>query len=207
MTRRRLVPAMLVMLTMPAGGCATGGGLRVEGDDPVTPTAAATPTVNTAPTPTVNTAPGPPRTPAIMTTEETSLATIRQTLLADDRLDKNIRTVLENCEVVERCLRRGVRVDVMHTGQPQQVVTVNTVDGFSFGGFLLALEPAGPRPVWSLTADQLKIYPSRQGDLVVESKVFGPNDQVCCPSGSKVEVYRWNGRQMTKLSEQYQEGD
>lgn len=41
---------------------------------------------------------------------------------------------------------------------------------------------------------------SPQGELVVESKIFTINDPVCCPSGRRVEVYRWNGRQMIKVS-------
>ena len=135
-----------------------------------------------------------------------SLEAIRQTLLADDRVDFNARNLLKKCEVVTRCLSRGDTVNVMHTDRPQQVVTVHTLDGLVFGGFLLALEPSGPRLVWSLNADGLKIYPGKKGDLVVESKVYGASDHTCCPSGSRVEVYRWNGRKLTRISSQYQEG-
>lgn len=201
MTRRRLLPVVVVLL-LGVAGCASGSGLRVEGAEaPVTVTVTpsnAGPSSSATPTPSPSkSGPGAPA----------GLDQFRRTLLADPRVDPNVRTVLTNCVLAERCLRRGVQVDVMHTGHPQQVVTVHTVDGFSFGAFLLALEPAGPRLVWSLSAQQVEVYPGKQGDLVVESKVFGLNDRVCCPSGSKIEVYLWNGQQMTRTSEQYQEGD
>jgi hypothetical protein len=41
----------------------------------------------------------------------------------------------------------------------------------------------------------------------VESKIFTIDDKVCCPSGRRVEIYRWTGRQMTKVSSQDQKGD
>ena len=40
----------------------------------------------------------------------------------------------------------------------------------------------------------------KQGDLVVESSVFRPDDHACCPSGSRVEVYRWSDGRMMRLS-------
>jgi hypothetical protein len=94
----------------------------------------------------------------------------------------------------------------MHSGRPQVVVTIQTIDNFIFGAFLLAQEPAGLRLVWSLKAEQLKIYPSKHGDLVVESKIFGVDDRACCPSGSRVEVYRWVDGRMIRANSTDQEG-
>jgi hypothetical protein len=36
--------------------------------------------------------------------------------------------------------------------------------------------------------------------------VYGPTDRSCCPSGSKVEVYRWNGNYLVKKSEVFTKG-
>jgi hypothetical protein len=98
-------------------------------------------------------------------------------------------------------------VNVLRTAQPQVVVLIHTVDGFTYGGFLIAVESGAPRLVWSLKADQLKISASQQGDLIIESEIFAVDDKPCCPSVTRVEVYRWNGRQMIKVSSQDQKGD
>jgi hypothetical protein len=95
----------------------------------------------------------------------------------------------------------------LHSGTPQQIVLIHTLENFVFGFFLIAVEPTGPRPIWNLKADLPTVSASPQGDLVVESKVFTIEDQVCCPSGRRVEVYRWNGRQMIKVSSTDNKGD
>jgi hypothetical protein len=136
-----------------------------------------------------------------------SLAQVRQTLLADKSLDGYSRTVLSRCLVVERCLSRGATVNVMRSAQPQLVVLIHTIEGFTFGAFLIAVDSGAARQVWSLKADQLKISASQQGDLVVESEIFAAEDKLCCPSVTRVEVYRWTGRQMIKVSSQDQKGD
>ena len=195
--RRALLPAVATVLALTAlSACANGGGLRVEGAEPTE--------TNSSPTqPSVMGTSGPERTPA----RPASLAEIRLKLLADKRLDTYSRTVLAKCVVISRCLSQGPSVDVMHNGVGQEVVFIHTLDKFVFGVFLIALEPAGPRRIWSLKVDQPTINASPVGDLVVESKIFTIDDKVCCPSGRRVEVYRWNGRQMTKVSSQDQKGD
>lgn len=209
MKRRQSLPLVLpVLVLLLLVGCASGSGLRVEGvHTPVTVTAspAGSPSATAGKPPAADVVPkGTPSNGPRGAQPALSLPAVRQTLLADPRVDPNFRTVLVKCAVVDRCLRRGISADVMHTGRPQQVVTLHTLDNFSFGAFLLAQEPNGPRLIWSLRADQPIISRSKDGDLVVESKVFGTDDQACCPSGSKVEVYRWNGQQMTRISEQHQ---
>jgi hypothetical protein len=87
------------------------------------------------------------------------------------------------------------------------VVMIHTVDPFVVGAVLMAVEPSGPRRIWGLQAEQLKINASQQGDLVVESGIFQADDRVCCPSVTRVEVFRWNGRQMIKVSSRDQKGD
>ncbi|HEY3509239.1 MAG TPA: hypothetical protein VGL36_08750 [Kribbella sp.] len=188
--RRTVLPvvATLVALIMLAA-CGNGGGLRVEGPESPPPD---TPTPSVA----LGTDPAPRRTPEVAV----DLYKVRARLLADKHLSGYARTVLSNCTVISRCLSRGKTVDVMHSGTPQQIVLIHTLEKFVFGIFLIAVEPSGPRPIWSLDVEQPTVNASPQGELVVESKIFTINDPVCCPSGRRVEVYRWNGRQMTKVS-------
>ncbi|TDU88233.1 hypothetical protein EV138_1775 [Kribbella voronezhensis] len=198
MRAKRVLPAAVMLLALLTfTGCANGGGLRVEG--------AEAPSTTTPAAPSTKTPQGfgkTDRTPVTV-----SLSQVRQTLLADPSLDQYSRTVLRGCLIVERCLTRGATVNVMRSAQPQLVVLIHTVDNFTFGAFLIAVEPGGPRRVWSLKADQLKISASRQGDLVVESEIFAVDDKPCCPSVTRVEVYRWTGQQMIRVSSQDQKGD
>ncbi len=202
-TRRTALPAFVTLIALLGlSACANGSGLRVEG-------AEAPPSSGTPSTPpsvmgtTEGFAPEPKRTPEAAV----DLRQVRLKLLADKRLPSYSRDVLVNCTVISRCLSRGKTVDVLHSGTPQQIVLIHTLDNFVFGFFLIALEPSGPRPVWSLKADLPTVNASPQGDLVVESKIFTIEDKVCCPSGGRVEVYRWNGRQMTKVSSADNKGD
>jgi hypothetical protein len=182
-------------------GCANGSGLRVE--DSNVPAPASTPSVPTN----RGFAPSEKPTPMMVPNVTLSLEKVRDTLLADKKLDEQSRKVLDKCTVIARCLKRGPTVDAMHTGRPQLVVLIHTLDNFVFGAFLIAPEPSPPRRVWSIEAQQLKINAGRQGELIVQSDIFDLDDKPCCPSGTRVEVYRWVGGQMTKVSSQDQKGD
>jgi hypothetical protein len=201
--RRTVLPAFVTLIALVGlSACANGSGLRVEG-------AEAPPSSGTPSTPpsvmgtTEGIAPEPKRTPEVAV----DLRQVRVKLLADKHLVPHWRGLLVNCTVISRCLSRGKTVDVLHSGTPQQIVLIHTLDNFVIGFFLVAVEPSGPRPVWSLKADLPTVNASPQGDLVVESKIFTIEDKTCCPSGGRVEVYRWNGRQMTKVSSVDNEGD
>ena len=190
--RRRLLAAVAAFLALTVlSACANGGGLRVEGAEapPTSPTPSTVLGTNGVP-------PEPKRTPDVAV----NLNQVRVKLLADRHLPEYARSVLQKCTVIARCLSRGKTVDVMHSGTPQQIVLIHTLEGFVFGFFLIAVEPSGPRPIWNLKADLPTVNASPQGDLVVESKIFTIEDKICCPSGGRVEVYRWNGRQMIKVS-------
>ena len=188
--RRTVLPAVVTLVaTITLAACGNGSGLRVEGPESPPPD---TPTPSVA----LATNPTPRRTPEVAV----DLYKVRARLLADKHLSGYARTVLSNCTVISRCLSRGKTVDVLHSGTPQQIVLIHTLEKFVFGIFLIAVEPSGPRPIWSLDVEQPTVNASPQGELVVESKIFTINDPVCCPSGRRVEVYRWNGRQMTKVS-------
>ncbi|MEU8222107.1 hypothetical protein [Kribbella sp. NPDC048915] len=190
--RRTVLPAVAtVVATAALVACGNGGGLRVEGAEPPPETPSPTIAVGKG-----SPSPGVARTPQVAV----DLAEVRTQLLADKHLSDYARTVLANCTVISRCLSRGKTVDVMHSGTPQQIVLIHTLEKFVFGIFLIAVEPSGPRPIWSLDVEQPTVNASPQGDLVVESKIFAIDDPVCCPSGRRVEVYRWNGRQMIKVS-------
>jgi hypothetical protein len=200
--RRTALPAFVTLIALVSlSACANGGGLRVEGAE--APPSSATPTGPSVMGTTEGVTPEPRRTPEVAV----DLPQVRLKLLADKQLPPHWRDVLAKCTVISRCLSGGTTVDVMHSGTPQQIVLIHTLENFVFGFFLIAVEPSGPRPVWSLKADLPTVNASPQGDLVVESKIFTIEDKVCCPSGRRVEVYRWNGRQMTKVSSADQKGD
>lgn len=191
--RRTVLSAVAaVVATITLAACGNGGGLRVEGPESPPPT---TPTPSVA-FGTGSASPRAERTPEVAV----DLYKVRSRLLADRHLSSYARTVLSNCTVISRCLSRGKTVDVLHSGTPQQIVLIHTLEKFVFGIFLIAVEPTGPRPIWNLDVEQPTVNASPQGELVVESKIFTINDPVCCPSGRRVEVYRWNGRQMIKVS-------
>jgi len=190
--RRTVIPAVAAFVALTVlSACANGGGLRVEGAEapPASPTPSTALGTN-----------GVQSEPKLTPEVAVDLAQVRVKLLADKHLPQYARNVLEKCTVIPRCLSRGKTVDVMHSGTPQQIVFIHTLENFVFGFFLIAVEPSGPRPIWSLKADLPTVNASPQGELVVESKIFTIDDKVCCPSGGRIEVYRWDGRQMAKVS-------
>ena len=190
--RRTVLPAFVTLIALVSlSACANAGGLRVEGAE--APPASPTPSTVLG---TNGVQPEPKLTPEVAV----DLAQVLVKLLADKHLPQYARSVLEKCTVIPRCLSRGKTVDVMHSGTPQQIVFIHTLENFVFGFFLIAVEPSGPRPIWSLKADLPTVNASPQGELVVESKIFTIDDKVCCPSGGRIEVYRWDGRQMAKVS-------
>ncbi|ONI75642.1 hypothetical protein BWI15_07350 [Kribbella sp. ALI-6-A] len=202
MRARRVLPAVLAVVALMLGaGCANGGGLRVEGAEPATSTSPApssTPSRKSI---------GPDQQDRRPTPVTVSLAQVRLKLLADRKLEPFFRTILDTCTVVERCMSRGPTVNVIRSAYPQIVVYIELDKSFNYGAVLMAAEPTGPRRIWGLRADQTKISASQHGDLVVESKEFALNDKACCPSVTRVQIFRWNGRQMNLVSSQDQKGD
>ncbi|GAB2573650.1 hypothetical protein [Kribbella endophytica] len=202
MRARQMLPAALAVaaLTLSAG-CANGSGLRVEGAEPAAGPSSATPSPSIK-----GFGQGKPEqspTPAVTV----SLGQVRLKLLADRKLEPFFRSILAGCTVVERCMRRGPTVNVTKSQYPQLVVYIHLDGNFNYGAVLMAAEPTGPRRIWGLKADQTKISASRGGDLVVESGVFTAADKVCCPSVTRIQVYRWKGQQMFLVSSQDQKGD
>jgi hypothetical protein len=197
-----MLPAALAVavLTLTAA-CGNGSGLRVEGAEPEASTSpAATPSTKGFG---AERTPDARKTPAVTV----SLGQVRLKLLADKKLEPFFRTILNSCTVVERCMTRGPTVNVTNSQYPQLVVYIHVDKNFNSGAVIMAAEPTGPRRIWGLRADQVKISASRSGQLVVESGVFGTNDKPCCPSVTRLQVYRWTGRQMLLESSQDQKGD
>ena len=204
------MPRLLAVLTVlvVGAGCTGGDGLRVEGTPLVTPAPASpsiTPqTATERQTPEVRT---PTRTPSITTrlvpAALLNVTQLRQVLLTDPRVTRDIRNVVRTCR--GRCVRPGVIGDFVRQGGRQQVVLVNTADGLVFGAFLIGrLNSPKPRVIWALDTSLVRnVSAGRGGTLVVESAVFGRNDRICCPKGSKVEVYGWNGTRLVKTYEQF----
>lgn len=205
-----VLPRLLAVLTVLAvgAGCTGGDGLRVEGTPSLTPvpsTATGTPRTMTAEqTPQVRRPTRPPTiTKRLVPAGLLTVGQLRLVLLTDSRVSDDIRNVVRTCR--GQCVRPGVTGDFVHQGTRQQVVLVNTADGLVFGAFLIGrLGSSKPRVIWALDTSLVrKVSAGRGGTLVVESAVFGRNDRICCPKGSKVEVYSWNGTRLVKTYEQF----
>ena len=187
---RSLVAATLVLV---AGGCAVGDGMRVEGSAPV-------------PTPSrPSSSPEVMRTPEIAAKGGVDAQSVRQVLLTDSRVEPDVKNVVRTCT---ECTRLGAGTDVIPDGTGQWIATVSLRNGGVFAALLVGTAGAGrvgsgPRVLWSLEGDDMKVSVGTGRTLVVESAVFGPTDRVCCPTGSKLEKYRWNGTRIVKISEQF----
>lgn len=217
------VTALVVLVTLTAlVGCAGRDGLRVEGTAAPAP-AAGTTTATPSPTPTASRRGPPATTPTEPPTVTPSRPTVRiereparsvrlgpgqlrALLLADPAVDPDAKAMLAVCR--EKCLTRGVATDLVGRGSPQRVVTVNLpANGFVFTAYLVGDDAADTPSVLSvIRGDDMRITAGRRRTLVVESKVFGQADPICCPSGSKVEIYRWSGNHLVRTSEVFKKG-
>lgn len=206
---RPLLAAGIAAMTLMLGGCGTGDGLRVEtGHEPAAGQATTTPT----PGDTTSTQdPGQTTSSNGIMGEhvgtgaaDLSLTELRTLLLNDTAVDPDAKAVLRTCE---QCLSRGITTDVIGTGSPQRVVTIKVLDpGWTFVAYLVGDVDGVPKVRSTIRGQDMKITAGRDRSLVVGSKVYGPTDHNCCPSGSKVEVYGWNGNYLVKKSEVFTKG-
>jgi hypothetical protein len=195
----------VVVATMVLAACSAGDGLRVEdGGRP----ASATPVPST---------PSPSMTRPSMDlrreTPETARAggevglgvvELRALLLRDPAVDADAKAVLGTCI---QCLTRGVATDVIGSGTPQRIVTVKVLNtGWNFVAYLVGDVDGRPKVRSTIRGQDMQITVGKNRSLVVGSKVYGPTDRSCCPSGSKVEVYEWNGNYLVKTSEVFTKG-
>lgn len=126
-------------------------------------------------------------------------AQLRTLLLTDPVVDADAKAVLATCR---SCLARGVATDVIGNGSEQRIVSVKVLNtGWAFVAYLVGDVGETPRVRSVIRAQDLRISVGADRTLVVGSKVYGPIDRSCCPSGSKVELYRWNGNYLVKTSE------
>jgi hypothetical protein len=175
-------------------GCANRDGLRVEG-----PAATAqSPTLESLPTTRQQASNG------IYSGTSAGLDTagLRDVLLADPTVDADTKAVLRTCP--QRCLGRGIATDLVGNGAQQRIVTVRLLNtGMVFIAYLIGDVDGRPKVLSSIRGQDMRITAGQQRTLAVESKVYGPTDKTCCPSGSKVELYRWNGNYLVKFSERW----
>lgn len=197
-----LLPALMLALT----GCGAGDGLRVEGGRQP---------VQTSPE---QTTPTPKRTPegygvmrdkvgddsttkAVGAAVGLSTAQLRSLLLTDSAVDGYTKAVLRTCA---QCIARGLATDLTGEGVQQRIATVKVLNtGWTFVAYLVGDVNGVPKVRSSIRGQDMRITSAKDMNLVVSSKVYGPTDRACCPSGSKVEIYRWNGNYLVQKSEQY----
>ena len=204
---RPLLAAGIAVVTLMLAGCGAGDGLRVEtGHEPAAGQATTTPT----PGDTTST-----QDPGQITSSNgimgarvgaatLSVPELRTLLLNDDAVDPDAKAVLHTCP---QCLSRGITTDVIGTGTPQRLVTIKVLNtGWTFVAYLIGDVDGVPKVRSTIRGQDMKITAGKDRSLVVGSKVYGPTDHTCCPSGSKVEVYGWNGNYLVKKSEVFTKG-
>lgn len=212
--------AATVFLAVLVAGCGAGDGLRVEsGSGAVSPTPVTTQkpsspkssmgimretpaTKSKQPTETVTpfTATQPPddRRP-VSRSVALNPAQLRTLLLSSPVVDADAKAVLATCR---SCVARGVATDVIGDGSEQRIVTVKVLNtGWAFVAYLVGDVDQIPTVRSVIRAQDMRITVGTDRTLVVGSKVYGPIDRSCCPSGSKVELYKWNGNYLIKTSE------
>jgi hypothetical protein len=214
--RRWLGLSLLIALAI--AGCANRDGLRVEGTagpespktaegfstPPPEPSPAASKMPSKAPSeePSIETKIGPQQGPRSV---KLTPAQQRQILLSSANVDPDAKSVLRTCPA--RCLALGPVSDVVGNGAAQRVVTVRVLStGSVFVAYLVGDVEGVPRVLSTIRGQDMRISVGKGRTLVVESKVYGPTDKACCPSGSKVEIYRWNGNYLVRTSEVFTKG-
>jgi hypothetical protein len=205
MTKRRWL-GLAVLIALLVAGCANRDGLRVEGTAaPPTPKSVSSyespKPVMTKPT--VETRIAPEQTGP--RSVELTPAQLRQVLLASPNVDPDAKSVLKTCP--QRCLTPGLAFDVVGDGAAQRVVAVRVLStGSVFVAYLVGDVGGSPLVLSTIRGQDMRITAGKGRTLVVESKVYGPTDKTCCPSGSKVEIYRWNGHYLVRTSEVFTKG-
>jgi hypothetical protein len=184
-----LVAAALALVGS-LGGCSVGDGLRIEGTaSPITPST------------------GVARTggPEILS-RGMDLQTVRRVLLADQqRVEPEIKDLIRTCR--PQCVQLGPSVDLVDSGENQQLATVRTQNLGPFAVFLIGkVNSPEPRVLWTVEGDDMKVWSGTGRRLFVESVVFGPNDRPCCPTGRKVATYQWSGTRIVLRGERFISG-
>lgn len=99
---------------------------------------------------------------------------------------EDVRTTLRSCA---RCLD-GTGVSE-GAGETYQLVTVSTPgDGVPFVAVAVGASQDGPEVVLAAAGSGISFAPGRHGSVVAEEAYYAPEDAVCCPSGSTLQVYR-----------------
>jgi hypothetical protein len=192
--RSWLTPTLLVA-TLVLAGCGAGDGLRVEdGHEPAAGQA--------------TTSPAPPTETPTQSKSSNGIMRDSETPHIDGERSGSGPAALSVRELRALLLTdSAVDADVIGTGVPQRIVTVKVLNtGWTFVAYLVGDVGGLPKVRSTIRGQDMRITAGKNGSLVVGSKVYGPTDRSCCPSGSKVEVYRWNGNYLVKKSEVFTKG-
>lgn len=99
---------------------------------------------------------------------------------------EDVRSTLRSCA---RCLEvTGVS---QGTGEVYQLVTVSTAgDGVPFVAVAVGASQDGPDVALAAAGSGISFASGRHGSVVAEEAYYAPEDAVCCPRGSTLQVYR-----------------
>lgn len=174
----RKVLAVVVTCCLVLSGCATTGGVRVEGA-----AAQVTP---------------PPSMPPVPTDVPPSVDAIAL-LRTDPKVSANIKSLLTPCSY-DRYPIDTRYVDVTQDGVLDLVVMVATCEskmpGYdprtNLAGYVYNLKTTPPTNIFTSEQPWMDIE-TVDSDVYLELYQFAARDKSCCPSQPAITLYRWNG--------------
>ncbi|MEV4312585.1 hypothetical protein [Actinocrispum sp. NPDC049592] len=172
----------LVACCLALSGCATAGGVQVEGA-----AAQVTPPPSTP----------PPPSGSAPSVDPVSL------LRADPKVSAGIKGVLTTpCLVDGSYPAVGRYVDVTLDGKPELLVTVVSCDAkgpagwdyrYNLGVYVYNLGVTPPTQLFAVEEPGADITPQPDYGLVVTHLRYKARDKSCCPSDSIDEAFKWTG--------------
>lgn len=178
--RRALCAVALVPLAL-ATGCAEGGGVRVEGNAPASVI--------------------PPPSPRASSVDRVDPIEL---LDGDPRVGRDIKDDLKSCGGDEYPIDTSYG-NLTGNSMPDVVINVSTCgDGVGLGSYVYRAE--GGRYVDVFSDEQPPVYlDMEQGVLELTRQVYSHDDEVCCPSGEDVIMYRWADGRFAETSRTHNE--
>ncbi|MFB9904055.1 hypothetical protein [Allokutzneria oryzae] len=169
-------------LALAAVGCATQGGVRVEGK------------ASEAERPVTTTVSGQP-----VTVDAVAL------LRGDAKVGEKIKLMLTTCENGRYPVDTRY-VDV--TGDGAAEVVVNVADcrgvayagyGYNRAGYVYELRPGQPpAQIFGIEESGVLVQPDPGSGVVLVRSRYRAGDRSCCPSGEETTVYAWTGTGFAK---------